>query len=176
MNIPILPPKKIPLFLRPLVALSEKITGKVLLPSRLLTWSPGVALASAFLELGVEGAAKKLGGRVALLVRIRVSHAAACPFCISLNSRNWEKGITAEEMAALEGRCPVSGVTTFSEKEMLALEMAQAATETPLKIPGSLTTKVQEAFGSRNTVRLAALIAKVNYWARFSQTLGVPAS
>ena len=167
------PPKRIPFFLKLGILLSEKVTGKVMLPARILAWYPKVAIGSGALEALVAHADGRLGRRFLKLVRMTASVAAACPFCIDMNSYDYRaEGITDEEAASLRG--DIEQVTTFSEREKLAIAYTRVISSTPLKFHPDLVEKVKAAFTEREFVILASTAAQVNYWARLIQALGIP--
>ena len=102
----IAPPIRLPLWLRPAIWLSERITGRRMLPARLLAWYPKAAIGSGVLEALVAHGGGRLdeglGARLLKLVRIQASYAAGCPFCIDMNSYQADsQGITPAEIAAM---------------------------------------------------------------------------
>ncbi|RJP50121.1 MAG: carboxymuconolactone decarboxylase family protein [Anaerolineaceae bacterium] len=167
------PPKRIPFFLKLGILLSEKVTGKVMLPARILAWYPKAAIGSGALEALVAHADGRLDRRFLKLVRMTASVAAACPFCIDMNSHDYRaEGITDEEAASLRG--DFEQVSTFSEREKLAIAYARAISSTPLKFHPDLVERVKSQFTEREFVILASTAAQVNYWARLIQALGIP--
>lgn len=167
------PPKWIPFFLKLGILLSEKVTGKVMLPARILAWYPRAAIGSGVMEALVAHSDGRLGRRFLKLVRMTASYAAACPFCIDMNSHGHRTdGITDEEAASLRG--DFEKVATFSEREKLAIAYARVISSTPLKFRPELVEKVKAAFTEREFVILASTAAQVNYWARLIQALGIP--
>ncbi len=98
------PPQRIPLILRLGIWISEKVTGRIMLPARILAWYPKAAVGSGALELLVAHHDGKLDERMLKLVRMAASFATACPFCIDMNSHEHESlGIGADEVLALRG-------------------------------------------------------------------------
>jgi alkylhydroperoxidase family enzyme len=175
MNAFIEPPKKISLLLRLGILVSEKITGRMMLPARILAWYPKVAIGSGVLELLVAHHDGKLDERMLKLVRMAASFAAACPFCIDMNSYEHESlGITADEVLALRGQLNLENIQTFSERECLAIQYAQLVSQTPLKFLPDFIDQIKTNFDEREMVILASTAAQVNYWARLIQALGIP--
>jgi AhpD family alkylhydroperoxidase len=167
------PPKHIPFILRLGIWFSEKVTGKVMLPARILAWYPRAAIGSGVLESLVAHADGRLGRRFLKLIRMTASVAAACPFCIDMNSHDYRAdGITDEEAASLRG--DIERVSTFSEREKLAITYTRVISSTPLKFHPDLVEKVKAEFTEREFVILASTAAQVNYWARLIQALGIP--
>lgn len=169
------PPKKIPLFLKLGIMVSKRVTGKDLLVPKLLAWYPKVALSSGVLEALVAHGKKDLNERILKIVRIQVSLTVSCAFCIDMNSFGYEKsGITKQEIDALSGRIDIGKVTTFSEKEKIAIEYAKAICSTPINLEKKVKDSLISNFTEREVVILASTIAQVNYWARLIHGLGVP--
>jgi alkylhydroperoxidase family enzyme len=170
----IAPPSGIPIFLRLGLWISRRIAGKDLLPARLLAWYPRAALSSAVLEALIAHHEGRLNERLLKLVRLAVSFAAGCPFCMDMNAAGWEQLITSEELSALQGRLQLEQVTTFSLPERLAIKYARLVTATPLSFPADFITLLQQTFTEREIVIVATTAAQVNYWARLIQALGCP--
>jgi len=171
----IAPPSHIPLILRAGIWISEKITGKPMLPARLLAWYPKAALGSAALEGLVAHRDGKLDQRMLKMVRLSASFAAACPFCIDMNSTEYrDVGITDAEFLALQDHNDLDAVPTFSVRERLAVQYARLISATPLQFPPGFVAMITSNFTEREMVVLASTAAQVNYWARLIQALGIP--
>jgi len=169
------PPAKIPFYLKIGIWLTKRITGKDLLPPKLLAWYPKTAIGSGILESLVANGKNDLDKRILKLVRVQASFTVSCPFCIDMNSFEFDKvGITLEELSALQGRIDITSVPTFSERERLALEYAKCASISPISFPANLIEALKQHFSEREIVILASTAAQVNYWARLLQALGVP--
>ena len=107
------------------------------------------------------------------LIRMAASYAVACPFCVDMNSYEHRKyGISEEEAQALRGDIEV--VTSFSEREKLAITYTRLISATPLKFHPDVVEKVKSAFTEREFVILVSTAAQVNFWARLIQGLGIP--
>lgn len=169
------PPKKYPLFLRLGIWVSRKVTGKDLLPAQLLAWYPKAAVGSGVLESLVAHGKKDLNPRILKLVRMQASVAAACPFCMDMNSFEYEaQNITPAELAALRGETEIDAVDSFSAQEKLALHYARLLSQTPPAVSPEFGQRLTEHFTEREIVILASTAAQVNYWARLIQGLGIP--
>jgi alkylhydroperoxidase family enzyme len=168
-------PARIPLYLKIGIWLSQKITGREMLPAKILAWYPKAAIGSGALESLVAHHDGALDERILKIVRIQASFAAACPFCIDMNSYQFqETSITLDEMMALQSIKPVNEVTTFSNRELIAMEYAKLISQTPLRFAGEFVTELKHHFTEREIVILASTAAQVNYWARLIQALGIP--
>jgi alkylhydroperoxidase family enzyme len=169
------PPRRIPLILRLGIWVSEKVTGRMMLPARILAWYPKAAVGSGALESLVAHHDGKLDERMLKLVRMAASFAAACPFCIDMNSYEHESlGISADEVLALHGQAALESMPTFSERERLAIQYARLVSQTPLKFHPDFIEQIKSNFDEREMVILASTAAQVNYWARLIQALGIP--
>lgn len=169
------PPKRIPFLLRIGIWISQRMTGKDLLPARLLAWYPKAAVGSGVMEALVAHNEGGLNQRMLKLVRMQASFAAACPFCVDMNSFQYEEfQISQAELQVLQGQRPVESVPTFSEREKLAIQYARLISQTPLLFPQSIIDPVKQHFSEREIVILASTAAQVNYWARLIQALGIP--
>lgn len=168
-------PKRIPLLLKIGIWFSERVTGKVMLPARILAWYPKAAIGSGVMEALVAHEDGAMDQRMLKLIRMTASIAAACPFCIDMNSHEHRAyGITDEEAASLRGDADAERVATFSEREKLAIAYTRLISSTPLKFHPEIVDKVKAAFTEREFVILASTAAQVNYWARLIQALGIP--
>jgi len=169
------PPARTPIFLKLGIWISEKMTGKRMLPARLLAWYPKAAFGSGVLEALVAHRDGKLDERMLKLVRMAASFAAACPFCVDMNSDDYQAvGITADEVLVLRGELAPDSVPTLAVREKLALQYARLVSQTPLKFHPDFIEQLKANFSEREIVILASTAAQVNYWARLIQALGIP--
>jgi alkylhydroperoxidase family enzyme len=167
------PPSKIPFLLKIGVLISERITGRTMLPARVLSWYPKAAIGSGIMESLVAHEDGYMNQRMLKIIRMTASFAAACPFCIDMNSYEYrEFGITNEEAESLHGN--YENIPTFSDREKLAIAYTRLISQTPLKFPPDIVEKVRNAFTEREFVILVSTAAQVNYWARLIQGLGIP--
>lgn len=168
-------PKRISMLLRLGIWVSEKITGKIMLPTRILSWYPKAAIGSGVLEALVAHQDGVLDQRMLKLVRMAVSFAVACPFCIDMNSGEYAvAGILDTEVLALRGTMELESVPSFSVREKHAIQYARLISQTPLKFYPDFIELLKSNFTEREMVILASTAAQVNYWARLIQGLGIP--
>jgi alkylhydroperoxidase family enzyme len=169
------PPARIPFLYRLMLFLVEKRLGRQLLANRILTWYPKALIGSGVMEGLIAHDTPEVPRRLLALVRIYTSFLVSCAFCIDLNSRDFQrKGVSDEEILALQGRVPLDEVVTLGEKEKAALRYVQCMCGTPLAFPASVIEKLKEHFSERGIVIIASTCAQVNFWARLIQGLGVP--
>jgi len=168
-------PPRIPFYLRFPIWISKRITGKDLLPARLLAWYPKAAIGSGVMESLVAHHDGLLDERMLKIVRIQASFAASCAFCVDMNSfKADETGITREELLVLQGRKEMDEIESFSKREKLAIRYARMISSTPLIFPREFIEELMAQFNEREIVILASTAAQVNYWARLIQALGIP--
>jgi len=166
-------PPRIPFFLKLGILLSEKVTGKMMLPPRILSWYPKAAVGSGIMEALVAHEDGRMDKRMLKLIRMAASNAVACPFCVDMNSYEYRKyGITDEEAQSLRG--DFETVASFTERERLAIIYTRLISATPLKFHPDVVEKVKAAFTEREFVILVSTAAQVNFWARLIQGLGIP--
>ena len=169
------PPQRIPFILKLGIWVSEKITSRVMLPARILAWYPKAAIGSGLMESLVAHEDGQMDRRMLKLIRMAASYAAACPFCVDMNSYEYrDVGITDEEAESL--RSDFEKVASFSEQEKLAIAYARVISQTPLKFHPDLVARVKSIFNEREFVILVSTAAQVNYWARLIQGLGIPSA
>lgn len=169
------PPQQVPIWLRLGLWVARRITGRDLLVARLLAWSPRAALSSGVIEALVEHGHGRLDARLLQLVRLQVSYAAACPFCIDMNGAGHEQqAITDDEIDVLRGRRPAESVPSLTARERLAIGYARQITATPLRFSPDHVAALKPYFDEAEIVTLAVTAAQVNYWTRLIQALGVP--
>lgn len=85
----------------------------------------------------------------------------------------YNRAFFEEEIRGLQGSIPLDAVSSFSKREITALQYAKALSGTPISLPSSLITTIKNTFHEREIVIIASTIAQVNYWARLIQGLGI---
>ncbi|MBM4422206.1 MAG: carboxymuconolactone decarboxylase family protein [Chloroflexi bacterium] len=169
------PPPALPFYLQLGIWFAEREAGRTLLPARLLAWYPKAAVSSGVIESLIADGRGDLDPRTLRLVRLQVSLAVSCPFCIRMNSvESDDSPISPDELSALRGQRAPDSVSTFTARERIAVEYARLISQTPLKFPPQFVSELTANFSEREIVILATTAAQVNYWARLIQALGVP--
>lgn len=169
------PPKKIPFYLRIGIRIAEKVTGKEMLPARLLAWFPRAAIGSGFLESLTAHGRNLEEKRLLRLVRLQAAFAVSCPFCVDMNAFELEKhGVSEEEFSAIQNGFQNGYPPTFSNREKTSLEYARLISATPLNFQPEFIERLKTEFSEKEIVMLATTASQVNYWARLVQSLGIP--
>lgn len=171
----IAPPSRLPLPLRFGLWIAKRASGEDTVVARLLTWYPKAAIGAGVMESLVADEVGRVDRRMLKLVRMTVSSVVECPFCVGFNGRDWQKYLTDDELAVVQGRRDADTVETLDEAERLALEYARMLSATPIIVSRELGTRLTEHFTEREIVVLATTVAQVSYWARVAQGLGCPA-
>ncbi|WP_300753541.1 carboxymuconolactone decarboxylase family protein [uncultured Brachyspira sp.] len=168
------PPKKIPIFLKLPMWIAKKKVKKDLLLPKILAWNPKTAISSGIMEALITHDDKEVPKRLLKLIRIQISIDIACPFCIDMNSFEYDKdSVTEEEIKYLQNK-DIETCPTMSSKEKTALKYISAITKTPVIISEKLITEIKKEYSERAILILASTAAQVNYWARLIRALGVP--
>ena len=168
------PPKKIPFFLKLPMWIAKKKVKKDLLLPKILAWNPKTAISSGVMEALITHDDKEVPKRLLKLIRIQISIDIACPFCIDMNSFEYDKeNVADEEIKYLQNK-DIDACPTLSNKEKIALKYISAITKTPVIISEELITEVKKEYSERAILILASTAAQVNYWARLIRGLGVP--
>ncbi len=168
------PPRRPPLFLRLMLALVEKGLGKPLVANRILAHYPKAFWGSGILEALVAHHDREVPRRLLKLLRMQVSFAVSCPFCIDMNSKEFSgEGITEDEILALRGIKGLDEVASLSEAERAALAYARAICSTPVAFEADMIAELKRHFSERAIVIVASTAAQVNFWARLIQSFGV---
>lgn len=170
---PLVPePPRMPLLLRLGVNISDRVTGRRMVPARLLAWVPRAAVGAGVMEALVAHEP----ARLLRLVRLAASFTVGCAFCIDMNAHDRDReAVSDAELAALRDAGAADLAAVFPDaRERLAVAYAHRVSLTPPDLPPAFTAELTAAFGERELVTLASTIAQVNYWARLNQALGVP--
>ncbi len=169
------PPRDIALHHQLMLDYADCRAGKKMLPGRVLAWSPDISLGSGCLEQYVEdGAAKNMSDRLRTMLRMLVSYQVGSPFALDINGRFYRQfKISAAEIDALRAVKDIDSINTFSKKEKIALRYAQAMTHSPVRLSQKQLDTLRQNFSAKEIVSIAALVAKVNYWARLLEALRI---
>ncbi len=169
------PPRRIPLGYRLMLGLVERRMGRKLQANRILSWYPKAFIGSGLMEALVAHDEREVPRRLLTLIRIYTSFRVSCPFCIDMNSREFQrKGISDEEITGLQGTVSLDGVASLSPRERAALRYVECICKTPLEFSETVLEGMKRHFSERGIVIVASTCAQVNFWARLIQSLGVP--
>lgn len=152
----------------------EKRFGHRMMPARLLLWYPKAFIGSMVLEGLVTHYDQEVPKRLLKLIRMQVSLAVTCPFCIDMNASGFKRyHITKEEIMAMQGRIKVKEVASFTYKEKLVLYYIKALTKTPIQMNPIIVERMKAVFSERALTIIITTIAQVDYWTRVIQGFGI---
>jgi AhpD family alkylhydroperoxidase len=162
-----------PLWLRPFFRSQKRRYGEVLLPGLLWGRVPRLFAAVALLYGALDRRSSPLPPVLRSLVTVRVSQINWCRFCVDINSMMLARraGSTAKVEALESWR----ESAIYDERERLALEYAEAMTDTSQRVGDELMRQLRAAFDDDAVVELTALIAFQNLSSKFNSALDVPA-
>ncbi len=107
------------------------------------------------------------------LVTVRVSQINWCAFCVDINSMTLaERSGSMDKVLALQNW---RESTLFNARERIALEYAEAMTDSRLGMKDELRQQLVQQFDEDAVVELTGLIAFQNLSSKFNSALGVPA-
>jgi len=165
------PPRRVPWYVRIILALQRRHYGRELEPTRLWARSPRAFLAMALMYGALDRARSPIEARLRSLVQVRISQINWCLFCVDLNgAAGLKRGVAPEQLAALE-RFEDSPV--FSEREKAALAYAETVTRSDRRTDEVLFERLRRHFDDDAIVEFTALVAYQNLSSKFNAALGV---
>lgn len=148
-------------------------TARMLEPLEAYAHTPGLLMGYGALELATARA-DRVEHRLKELTALKAATIVECEYCIDIGSTIGRRsGITDEQLLALP-RHRESGL--FSEVDMLALDLADAMTRTPVRVPDELYDALREHFDEDQLVELIANIALENMRSRFNAAFEIGAA
>jgi AhpD family alkylhydroperoxidase len=161
-----------PAWLRPFFASQRRRYGQVLLPGLLWARVPRLFAAVALLYGALDRRSSPLPPVLRSLVTVRVSQLNGCRFCVDINSMTLAR--RAGSMDKLEALGQWRESALYDESERLALEYAEAMTDTAQRVGDELMARLKQAFDDDAVVELTALVAFQNLSSKFNSALDVP--
>jgi AhpD family alkylhydroperoxidase len=166
------PLSKYPLFIRLFFWKQKRTYGQILDPGLLWGRSPSLFATVALLYGALNRGSSPIAPALRSLVTVRVSQINHCAFCVDINSATLTKrGVSVEKVDAL-GNWRESSY--FEPDERLALEYAEAITNTDRTVDDNLRSRLKERWDDDAIVELTGLIAFQNLSSKFNAALDVP--
>ena len=161
----------LPWYLKPFFWRQRRHYGQALTPA--LVWARVPPLYGALLAFyaAIERRRSPLPPLLRSLVQVRISQINHCAFCIDLNA-----SIAAERAGSLDKAWAVERwreVPDFDARERLALEYAEAMSQTGCEVDDDLAARLRAQFDEPALIELTALIAFQNMSARFNAALDI---
>ncbi len=166
------PLSEYPWFIRAFFSKQKRSYGEVLKPGLIWGRSPWVFSALALLYGALDRKSSPVDPALRSLVTVRVSQLNHCAFCIDINSSMLRKrGVAADKVEAL-GNWRKSQL--FDEREVCALDYAEAMTRSDRRVDDALFARLKRHFNEDALVELTGLIAFQNMSSKFNSALEVP--
>jgi AhpD family alkylhydroperoxidase len=160
-------------YLRPFFARQRRRFGQLLKPALVWARVPPLYAALSLFYAALERGASPLSPALRSLVQIRVSQLNHCPFCIDLNA-----ALAAERSGSIDKALAVGhwrSSEAFGTSERLALEYAEAMTDSTRRVDAELIARLRTCFDERALIELTALVAFQNLSSKFNAALDIPA-
>jgi AhpD family alkylhydroperoxidase len=159
----------------PLVKLAYRISrrkfGAVPEPVAVTAHHPGLVMAGAAHELGVERAAKVLPVSLRELVVYATAVKLGCSWCVDFGTMLIKhEGLDVDRLREVRDHATSD---RYTEVEKLALAYVDAVTDTPVRVTDGQVAELERRLGRAGVVELTYLIALENHRARFNSALGI---
>jgi AhpD family alkylhydroperoxidase len=150
---------------------SARRFGKMPEPFAVAAHSKAVFTTQARHELSVERKWTAVDKHLVDLAVLRTALTVECPWCVDFGSMlSAGKGLSAEKVEQLP-RWRTSDA--YSEVEQLALDYAEAMSETPIRVTDEMVEGLRRHLSDEQIVELTAYIALENARARQNAALGI---
>lgn len=161
-----------PWFIRAFFWKQKRSYGEVLKPALIWGRSPWVFSAIALLYGALDRNSSPIDPVLRSLITVRVSQLNHCAFCVDINSSTLiKRGVAADKVEAL-GNWRESHL--FDEREISALDYAEAMTCSDRRVDDALFSRLKQHFNEDALVELTGLIAFQNMSSKFNSALAVP--
>ncbi len=165
------PEKKYPWYARFFFWLQRKKYGQVLEPAKLWARSPRVFLGVAALYGALDRKGSPIDPMLRALITVKVSQINWCTFCVDINSATvLKRGGSEPKLKHLEN---YKGSDSFTDKEKIVLEYAEAMTLTEAVVTDEMFDRLRQYFDEDALCELTGLIAFQNLSSKFNATLDV---
>jgi|TARA_B100001079_G_C16398309_1_gene510157 AhpD family alkylhydroperoxidase len=164
-------PDQYAFFVKPFFWNQKRKYGQVLVPGMLWGRVPWLFVAVAILYGVLDRRKSPLDPVLRSLITVRVSQINWCRFCVDINSATLaERSGSMDKVLALAS-WQDSGL--YSEKERIALEYAEAMTDSNLGVTDELMDRLKVYFDEDTIVELTGLVAFQNLSSKFNSALDV---
>ena len=166
------PPNRYPWFVRLFFWKQKRTYGQVLDPGLLWGRTPWVFAAMALLYGAINRRRSPIEPPLRSLVTVRVSQINHCAFCVDINAATLIK--RGADMAKIDALADWRDSPLFSERERLALDYAEAMTDSGRRVDDALFARLRQTFDEDAIVELTGLVAFQNLSSKFNSALDVP--
>lgn len=172
------PPPRTPLAFVPAFRLISAILGHVPMPARLLAHASKSALAAGVLEAFAPGKRDMHatdGERLLAITRIVAARSAGCPFCVDMNVAVVPRvGLSSAELRALLSLDEGAFAAELGPRGATVATYVHRASLPGGHLTDEVVRRVRHELDDHDLVVVAATLASVHFWSRFSQALGIP--
>lgn len=150
---------------------SRRRFGRAVEPVQAASHHSGVLVAAGLVETAAEKGWNKLDRHLALLAVQASSGEIGCSWCIDFGYyENLQQG---QDPAKVRDVAVWRESDVYTDKELVVLEYAGAASRTPVVVSDELVERLHRYFNQAEIVELAAWVALENYRSRFNAGLGL---
>ena len=150
----------------------KAIWGVPLYPYLFYARSPAYFRAAKSMWTALQEDAKYVPGALSALVNRRVAWWNGCDYCQDAHAAKGRRfGVSTEKIEAINDYAKSS---LFSEAEKVALEYADAITDTGRDVDDALFARVQEHYDDDTIAELTMIIAWQNASSRFNHAFRIP--
>jgi AhpD family alkylhydroperoxidase len=158
--------------LRETLEQQRKLWGAPLYPYLFYARHPAYFRAAKAMWAALQEDAKRVPGTLRALLNRRVAWWNGCEYCQDAHAAKGSKlGISTEKIEALND---YAKSRLFSDAEKVALEYADAITETHRDVDDELFARVQRHYDDDTIAELTMIIAWQNASSRFNRTFRIP--
>lgn len=172
------PPPRPPLAFVPIFRLISAFLGHVPMPARLLAHASKSALAAGVLEAFAPGKRDMHatdGERLLAITRIVAARSAGCPFCVDMNVAVAPRvGLSAAELRALLSLDESAFADELGPRGAAVASYVRDASRPGGHLTSEVVRRVKAELDDHDLVVVAATLASVHFWSRFSQALRIP--
>lgn len=167
-------PARLPLWLRVFFSLQQRLSGRVLEPTRIWARAPVPMRAFLLLVAAVDRKRSPIEPALRSLVQVKVSQLNGCAFCVDLNASLAEaRGAHRDKLLALSDH-RASGL--FTARERAALDYAAGVVSAGTAVSDEVFAALRRELDDDAIVELTALIALQDASSKFNAALTIPAA
>jgi AhpD family alkylhydroperoxidase len=150
----------------------EKLWGAPLYPYLFYARHPAYFRAAKTMSAALQDDAGRVPGTLRALVNRRVAWWNGCEYCQDAHAAKGKRlGISTEKIDALNN---YAGSPHFSDAEKVALEYADAITDTHRDVDEALFARLQRHYDDDTIAELTMIIAWQNASSRFNHAFRIP--
>ncbi len=158
---------------RKLANVAGRETERMIEPLQAFTHAPMLLFGYGMFELAGDRA-RSVEHRLKELAVLKAATIVNCEYCIDIGSSVARRAGNSDEQLQALPRHRESGL--FSQAEVLALDLAEAMSRVPVRVPDELYVALRMRFDERQLVELVSNIALENMRSRFNAAFDIGAA